>query len=253
MARVIFGWLLVILLYMLFHHSLVHQWEQPVLIYPEADNTFWLLHLLNIPQSIMQSASASWIFDILLLMSILLFIIFPDKIIFSFLSVICLWLFHIMYSSANGHHYHHIGYLIIPLAFLFRERKFILGWEMVRYWILFLFVCSALYKFYYGGFFQSDNMSLILREEYFPLDTTRSHITGYLILHPGTAQWLYRAAAFLQLFCIVGFFTKRMDGLILISLLLFNIFNFYLLNFPFWENSLVIAPFVPWHRMWRRP
>ncbi|MFL5787672.1 MAG: hypothetical protein ACJ748_06445, partial [Flavisolibacter sp.] len=59
MARAIYLWLLVMFFYFFIHNSLVHQWRQPPLIYPQADNVYWILHILNIPQFIMGSAVAS--------------------------------------------------------------------------------------------------------------------------------------------------------------------------------------------------
>ncbi len=163
-ARIIYGWLLILLAYFFINNSLVYQWQQPVLIYPEADNLFWLLHILNIPQSIMQSKTASLLFDLAMISSTALFIFFPGRSIFSAICIVCFWMLHIMYCSSNGHHYFHIGYLIIPLPFLFRNQiRFTLSWQIIRYWLLFLYGSAGLYKFYYGGFFYHHNMVNILK------------------------------------------------------------------------------------------
>ena len=53
----------------------------------------------------------------------------------------------------------------------------------------------------------------------------------------------------MQLACVIGFFSRKYDWLIFFLLLVFNVFNFFLLNFPFWENSLVLAPFANWERL----
>jgi len=250
MARLIYGWLLLLLVYFYFTNSLVHQWEQPVLIYPEADNTYWILHMLNIPQGIMQNKVVSIVFDLVFIASVLLFLLYPDVTLFCLISIICLWLFHIMYSSSNGHHYHHAGFLIVPIAFLFRDKlKFYFTWELVRYWILFLFACSGLYKIYYGGFFQQTNMSLILRQHYIPADTVKSHMVLYLIEHPKISQPLYQGAALLQLSCIIGFFTHKLDWLLLLVILIFNLSNIFIMTIPFWDNSLMLAPFIPWEKI----
>lgn len=250
MARTIYAWLLLLLVQFYFHHSLVHQWQQPLLIYTEADNVYWILHLLNIPQFIMRSSTTSLLFDIVMVGSVMLFLIFPQKNIYALISIICLWLFQVMFGSANGHHYHHIGFLLVPIPFLFIDKiKFQLSWSLIRYWILFLFLCSALYKFYYGGFFNQMNMSIILREAYYQDETYRSQVILYLVEHPPVAQLFYQAATFLQLTCIIGFITTKYDRLLLFLLFMFNVVNYYLLNFPFWENILVLAPFLPWRRI----
>ena len=67
MARCIFAWLFIILLYFFANHSLVSQMQQPELIYPGSDNSFWALHILGIPQFLMKNYGAALIFDIKLL------------------------------------------------------------------------------------------------------------------------------------------------------------------------------------------
>lgn len=245
LARICFGWLFLTLIYFYASHSLVHQWEQPILIYPEADNTYWLLHMLNIPQWIMQSKTWSLVFDLLMIASTFLFFLFPEKILWAIISILTLWLFQVMYGSSNGHHYHHIGYLLIPLPFIFRNPvRFSLSWQIVRYWILFLFFCSGLYKLYYGGFFEPYNMSRILMQGNVADENFKSRVILSLIEHPQAAQLLYQLATLLQLCCLLGFISRKYDRLIFWLLLVFNLSNYFLMNFPFWENSLVLAPFL---------
>src|SRR5689334_2478131 len=93
MARVIYFWLLCMLGYFYFNNSLVHQWQQPVLTYVEADNTYWLLHIFNIAQIIIQSKTISLLFDCILVTSTFLFFLFPSHPAFCIISLICLWLF----------------------------------------------------------------------------------------------------------------------------------------------------------------
>ena len=247
MARIVFAWVFLVLLYFYGHSSLVHQWRQPPLVFPEADNTYWLLHALNIPQAIMRSPSLSACFDLVLAASVLLFLAFPRRVVFCGISLAGLWLYEIMYGSANGHHYHHVGLLIVPIPFLFRsEMKFYFSWQIIRYWVLFLFVCSGLYKLYYGGFFYAGNMSLILQQHAVMDGSLRSRIVFFLVSHAAWAQLLYQLAALLQLACLTGFLTRKYDTWILAFLLAFNLANIFIMNTPFWDNSLMIAPFLPW-------
>ncbi|MFL5741804.1 MAG: hypothetical protein ACJ75B_16395 [Flavisolibacter sp.] len=249
MARAVYGYLLLTLIYFYFTNSLVSQWGQPVLIYVETDNVYWLLHMLDIPQWILRSKTVSSAFDLLMFASVVLFLIYPNKRIFCLVSLICLWLFQIMYSSANGHIYHEVGYLIVPIPFLFRDKlKFYFCWELIRYWIIFLFTCSGLYKIYYKGFFKTMNLSLVMRGHF--VYSRQRKLVLYLIEHPAVSQLLYKAATFLQLICGVGFFTHKRDKWILAALLAFNLGNLYLLNISFIPNGLVIAPFLPWNRIY---
>ena len=48
--RIFYAFSLVILGIVFYNNLLLHQMQSPVLIYPHADNTYWLLHYLGIPQ-----------------------------------------------------------------------------------------------------------------------------------------------------------------------------------------------------------
>ena len=251
MARVIYGWILIMLCYFYLHNSLVHQWHQPPLILPEADNVYWLLHILYIPQFIVGSKITACVFDGIMIGSTLLFFIFPRQIIFCAISIVCFWLFQIMFGTTAGHHYAHVGYLIVPIPFLFlNKERFSLTWQLIRYWILFLFVCAGLYKFYYGGFFHTVNMSSLMRT-YFDEQSFRGQMLIYISAHPAFAQIFYQIATILETICIVGFFTRRFDIWLAIGLLLFNLGNLFIMGIPFWENSFVICVLLPWNRIYQ--
>jgi hypothetical protein len=251
MARVIYGWILIMLVYFYLHNSLVHQWHQPPLILPEADNVYWMLHILHIPEFIYGSNLTARLFDGIMISTTLLFFFFPNRIIFCVVSLLCFWLFQIMFGTTAGHHYAHVGYLIVPLPFLFRNNeRFTLTWQLIRYWILFLFVCAGLYKFYYEGFFHTVNMSSLMRT-YFDEQSLRGQILIYISAHPAFAQIFYQLAAILETICIVGFFTRRWDIWLALGLLLFNLGNLFIMGIPFWENSFVIAVLLPWNNIYQ--
>ncbi|HMK02981.1 MAG TPA: hypothetical protein VK489_02270 [Ferruginibacter sp.] len=254
MARAIFSWLFIILVHFFFNNSLLSQLQQPPLIYPGSDNSFWLLHMLNIPQFLLQHCWAALIFDILLTCSCIICIIIPQQRVFTWITVAGTWILYIAYCSAAGKHYAQIGYLLAPIPFLaLSMKRFDMLWELVRYWVCFLYVCAGIYKLWYGGFIYSDNMSHILVQdnaEWFVF--TRSGpaygLYQYLVENPGISQWFYRIATFFDLAMLVGFFTKRYDKWLLAGLVLFHLGNFLLLHISFVEQSLIFAPFLPWRR-----
>lgn len=258
MARVIFAWLFVVLVYFFFNNSLLSQLQQPVLVYPGSDNTFWLLHILNVPQFLLNHYWAGLIFDILLTCSCLICAIIPQQRLFTWLSVIGVWILYIAYCSSAGKHYAQIGYLLAPLPFLaLKDHKFNLLWNLFRYWVCFLYVSAGLYKIYYGGFGYSHNMSHILMQdnaEWFVFNRLGLQFSAidYLVQHPGISQWLYRTSAIIDLSLLIGFFTRRFDKWLLTALLVFHLGNFFLLHIPFVEQSLIFAPFLPWQQWAKR-
>lgn len=258
MARAVFSWLFLILLYFFFNHSLVSQMQQPVLIYPGSDNTFWLFHILNIPQFLMHHYWAALAFDILLTCSCIVCIVIPQQRIFTWITIAGIWILYIVFCSAAGKHYAQIGYLLAPLPFLALGKiKFDLLWNLFRYWVCFLYVYAGLSKIYYGGFGYADNMSHILQQdnaEWFVFNTEGIlyNVIHYLSENPAVSQWFYRIAAFFDLLLLIGFFTKRYDKWLLAGLLCFHIGNFFLLHISFVEQSLIFAAFLPWQK-WAGP
>ncbi|CAN5684866.1 hypothetical protein BH11BAC3_BH11BAC3_17680 [soil metagenome] len=254
MAPIIFIWLFIILIYFFSTNSLLSQLQQPVLISPQSDNSFWLLHILRLPQWILEHRGMALAFDIILTSSCIICIFVPDQRIFTWITVIGTWLLYVCYCTAAGKHYAQIGYLVVPISFLaLKKEKFSLLWEGIRYWICFLYTCAGLYKLYYGGFAYSLNMSHILQQMnaewlFFNPTGIQATIIHYLADHQGISQWLYRMAAMIELSLIIGFFTNKFDRLLIIGLFVFHLGNFLLLHIPFVEQSLIFAPFFPWKK-----
>jgi hypothetical protein len=257
MARAVFAWLFLILVYFFATGTLPSQLEKPVLVYPGSDNSFWLLHLLRLPQTILQHHWAALLFDIVLTTSCLICVFVPQQRLFTWITVVGVWLLYVCYCTTAGKHYAQIGYLLAPTAFLaLRPQRFHLGWELVRYWVLFLYVSAGIYKLWYGGFADADGMANIVAQthaDWLPLaqEGWRSRMAQWFIEHPGAAQWFYRAATVVDLALVLGFFTKKCDKWLVLGLVVFHVGNYLLLHISFVEQSLIFAPLLPWQQ-WAR-
>jgi hypothetical protein len=254
-ARVVFLWLFIILVYFFHCNTLLSQLHQPVFIYSGSDNSFWLVHLLYIPQFFLQHYWAALLFDITLTTSCLICIFLPTNKLFTYLTIIGIWLLHFCYSSAAGKQYAQIGYLITPTALLFfNPTKFAFSWQLVRYWVCFLYGSAGLYKIINGGFSHPLNMSNILQQMnaewlYFNPTGFQSTSIFYLINHPFLSQLFFIVATLVDLSCIIGFFTKKYDQYLVGMLILFHLGNYFLLHISFIEQSLIFAPFFAWHKI----
>ncbi len=254
-ARIVFAWLFLILVYFFLTHTLASQLERPATIYPGSDNSFWLLHLLNVPQYVMSHTVPALLFDIVLTCGCIICFIVPGQRFFTRIVVCLIWLLYVIYSSAAGKHYAQIGYLIPPVAFLaYSPERFTLLWKAVRYWICFLYVSAGFYKIYYGGFTTPANMQHILEQMnaewlLFNREGLQYSCIRYLLDHPQTAQVLFMLATCCDLLLLVGFFTTRYDRLLLWALVLFHCANYFLLHISFVEQSLIFAPFLPWRKI----
>lgn len=255
MASIVFGWLFLILIYFFSTNSLLSQLNAPVLITPESDNTYWLLHIIRIPQWVLQHKSVALAFDILLTVSCIVCIFVPDQRLFTWITIGGVWLLYISFCSAAGKHYAQIGYILAPIPFLaIKPFKFDLLWEGLRYWVCFLYASAGIYKIYYGGFAYPLNMSHILQQmnaEWFIFNSKglQADTISYLIHHPGISQWLYRLACIADLSLLLGFFTKKWDTWLLLGLVTFHLGNLFLLHIPFIEQSLIFVPFLPWKQL----
>jgi hypothetical protein len=254
MGPVIFGWLFLILVYFFSTNSLLSQLQQPVLINPGSDNTFWLLHILRIPQFLLGHYWAALTFDILLTVSCLVCVFVPNQRAFTILTVAGTWLLYICYCTAAGKHYAQVGYLLAPLPFLVSgQKKFPLAWEGLRYWVCFLYTAAGLYKIYYGGFAFEENMSRILYQMnaewlFFHPEGFQSALIRKVAASSSVAQGLYQLTVVAELSICVGFFTRKLDKGLLAILVIFHLGNLLLLRIPFVEQSLIFAPFLPWKR-----
>jgi hypothetical protein len=255
MARVVFAWLFLILVYFFANNSLLSQLQQPALIYPGSDNSFWLLHIFRIPQFLLQHYWLALAFDIVLTVSCIICIVVPEQKMFTWITVIGIWLLYVCFCSAAGKHYAQIGYLLAPVPFLaLRQHRFDLLWQCLRYWVCFLYGSAGLYKIYYGGFGSGQDMSGILQvmnAEWlvYHADTVQASVIRYLMNNEGLSQWLFRLATVVDVLMLIGFFTRKFDKWLLAGLLLFHLANYFLLHISFIEQSLIFAPFLPWQRM----
>jgi len=233
MARAVFTWLFLVLVYFFVNNSLLSQMQQPVLIYPGSDNSFWLLHILYIPQFLLRNHAAALVFDIILTCSCLICIFVPQQKFFTWVTVIGVWLLYVCFCTAAGKHYAQVGYLLAPLPFLaLRASRFDLLWNGFRYWVCFLYASAGFYKLYYGGFLYDQNMSQLLwqgnadwfifNKSGFQYDAIR-----YGIEHPVVSQWMFRLATLAYLALLVGFFNKRFDGMLLGHRLCFPCRHFF--------------------------
>lgn len=253
-ARVIFAWLFLVLVYFFWNNSLLSQFGQPTLKFPESDLSFWAYHASGLHAWLMTNSWAALGFDLLLTTSCLIVVIVPQQRLFTWITVVGVWILYLAYCSVAGKHYAQIGYLIMPVAFLaVKPERFALTWDLIRYWICFLYVSAGVYKIYYGGFAASDNLSPILMQmnaDWFYFHPNGSQAAGirYLIDHPRVAQAFYRLTVLVDLLPVLGFFTRKFDRWILIGLVGFHVANLLLNHISFVEQSLIFAPFLPWER-----
>lgn len=98
-----------------------------------------------------------------------------------------------------------------------------------------MFFSAGLWKIRAGGIFNPEEMGAILLKQHAaylihsPGDWF-SRIINYLVINYRFSYLLYLASIIMELFFIVGFFTKKADKLLILIFLLFVLFDFFLMR-----------------------
>lgn len=135
-------------------------------------------------------------------------------------------------------------YVLLSLAWMTnREERFYLILKGCRYYFLYIFVSAALWKLLRGAVFNGQEMSRILLFHQSDLligscESFPCRAYHWLVDHPGQSYWLYLAAAILEGFFVIGFFTRRRDRLLIGLAVIFVVANLLLMRIPYWTILL---------------
>lgn len=254
-AQWVYGLAVLIFLFRFISEAMFTQMSQPVFAAEEHELVYRLFFNSGIAQFISAHVWASIAFDLsLFALPILLILYFNRWLAISF--TILTLVYFLSFNTIAIHHYHGlVGVLLISIPFWFTdEKKFMLAWEGVRYYLLYIFASAALWKIMRGSAFSTEQMSLILKSQqldYLLQHTTsfKSQILSYLIANPATAHLLLLANTFLQLSFLVGFFTKRFDRFLLLAAIFFSIANYLLMGIASFELLILCLTLVDWSKI----
>lgn len=137
-------------------------------------------------------------------------------------------------------------WLLFPLIFTAGSPvTFSLLFKGLRYFFIFLFASSGVWKIMQGGIFHLDQMSGILLEQHKDfLGLSPSYwytrFILWLITHEGVSYLLYLMTALLQLTFLTGFFVSRWDRWLGIAFILFVLMDHFFMRITYYE----ITPFL---------
>jgi hypothetical protein len=247
LCRIVFSFILFVLIYFSVSNTLFHQLRSPVLTYPYVDPAYWVMHLFKIPDTIVSNYTIAYVFDIFLFISCIGCIVFPLKRIFIIIFLIIYFIYFITFNSYGGHHTHAgAGILLIPVPFLFRKNiTFSLLWQGLRYYTLFIYVSAFFWKLFRFTFLNEDHGLLILKNNvtawlYYNPDTWLSHFYLWLLQHPFWANAMYTGGFILEGSFLIGFFTKKYDScLVVFSIIMIT--GFWLLADAIFFPLLILS------------
>lgn len=200
------------------------------------DPIYWFLFLTKIPHLI---NSHQWIgitLDTCVLLMFIYMISKKGKSRLAFPLFTLLLIYYITLTSFLGHRNYQSGFVIILIPFLFQtESNRAIAYELVRYFLLFFYFSAAIIKMVDFHTIDISHLSNYLQQQftaYYLEGNTgwRTTVNSFLITNKQLSFELYLTAICIEFITIIGFFTKRIDIWIGISLIIFHLASWIIMD-----------------------
>lgn len=251
LARLVFGGVILSLIYRWWAHSLLSQLAEPVFIYPYVDLTYWAIHLMQIPQFIAGHYGLAVVFDLLLFLTAIGSFFFVQKRIFPIAFGLLYLIYFVSYNSFGIHHTHcMVGVLLISIPFWFKnDRTFTLLWEGLRYFTLWIYFSAFLWKLLRGSLFNYEQgVANFMNENATHIalnpDGWLTPFYSFFIAHPGLAFLASTLAILMEGLFVIGFFTKKYDWSWLVLPIVFHTMTFLFIHVMFYELLILNLTFL---------
>ncbi|MBX3255360.1 MAG: hypothetical protein KF862_14560 [Chitinophagaceae bacterium] len=228
---------------------------QPAFFVTPMNVTAWALMFTGIHELFMNNQPACLFADLLLVAFPVMYTLLHIKqyakakimlggcmLVFNFVYAQCYTLYPS--NSIEGH----IGWMLFPVVLMcHRLTDFSFALQVIRFVFLFFLATAGVWKIRNGGIFNPGQMSGVLLLQHSQLLATApssflAEIYYWLISHPAVGYLLYLAATLLELFFIVGFFTRKADRWLLLLLFIFLITDILVMRIKYWEIMHLAIP-----------
>lgn len=214
------------------------------------DPLYWIFYGLFIPQTIIKCPLIASILDFATLGFLLISLLkFNEKWIR--VTVLLLILYYVTLTGYLGHRNYQSGFVWVLMPLMFKsEKNKMLAFEVLRYWLLFFYSSSAIFKIVGDGVFNTNHLGNILTQQLLPYYIeqdlgVRTLINSYVLNFKNMPQLLFFGAIIFEMSTVIGFFTKKFDKLIGIFLIAFHLFNWLLMDIsPFGQLSILSIFFL---------
>ncbi len=242
-----FGWLFV--------NELLLSQLQPVFFLNKLDLTRNILMFSDLQHAVMAKHWLQLLLDIVYIvapLALLLVVMIDSKLqqllafflcIFNFVYAMTISSMSVLSIEAF------MGWILIPLIFAWRsDANYRLTVEVLRYFFILIFASAALWKIRGGGIFYPEQMAGILLKQHTALlvdDPTHwfSRLVFFMCRHFWLSWSLYAIATLVELFFLVGFFTKKYDMLLIILFIGFVLFNYFFMRINYFSWVAFIGCF----------
>jgi hypothetical protein len=229
------------------YHGLLFSGVKPVFFLNKLDVTHNIFMLTNLQHFLLQNSWLRIFFDTcyLLLPVLLTYACIKNKNWRRGIAAIT-GLFAIVYSSflstmsfVSVENY--LAWMLVPFVFYTRSEKgFYFAMHMVRLLFAIFFFSAALWKIRTAAVFNMEEMSAILFRQhasYLAIGNNDwySKLITYLVNHQQLSYCFYLFAVIAEFVFIAAFFSKKFDKYLIISFLLFALFDYLLMNINYFS------------------
>lgn len=236
----------VLMAYKWYHGMFLYQ-MQPVFFNTRFDGVTWLLMQTGLHEWLIGNEAGWIIFDVIFysLPGLYWWVVYKKN--WSPLGPGLIWLFvnwiyiqcYTLFPTNSIEAY--LGWLLFPLLFSFRKLPtffFVMGG--LRYLFIFFLYSAGLWKLRLGGAFNPEQMSGVLlfqHKEYLVSAPQHwySFFINWWVQHKVFGYVLYLALTAWELLVGIGFFTKKYDRIIFISVGVFLFFDVLIMRIPYFD------------------
>jgi hypothetical protein len=239
------------LIYKYFNGALLGQQPIPLFTNPMMNFTYWAFLWSGLNKFLFSQSFILIFIDILLFVSCIAMIAKPRWNYFAILFIAFIWLYQFLYYQILSYQPFGIGLLFAAIPFMFSsEKKYKLSFEACRYFLCGLYFLGGILKLKNGGIFQISHMSdsLKITVTDFMLQnpsSTKAVLISFLIHHEIISWTLYALVTFMELSFLIGFLTKKYDGLLIFLFFTFHLGNTLIMDIPFMNHFIIFIFLFP--------
>ncbi|MEO8583797.1 MAG: hypothetical protein ABI415_08365 [Flavitalea sp.] len=219
------------------------------LLNQDLDPVYWIFMRLHLPGFISERF-ALW-FDGLLVTFCIASMLWTRYRIFPIIFFVFHFLYFLEYNILSGHHYISIGLLVMSFPFIFSNNsRFTSMFILCRFIFCFMMFSAAFWKIARGNVYYVDQANMLLITTHInALVTGENNLLmktiKWLLLHKSISHLLWIILIALESVFVVGFFTFRLDKVLLLAYLLFFVGGWVFFNIYNYDNLLFLLTLVP--------
>jgi hypothetical protein len=192
------------------------------------DPMYWVFFFTGIPHQIQTQFGFGSAMSILTGLCLFFGILKPEKRMNAVLAFVLLLSHYLMITAHMGHRNFQTGFFLILIPFFFKVESKKLAWEGMRYWILLFYASAGLFKLFHLPDISFNYLSDQIQKNWLMYHLEHSSdmrmlIIDRLIANPYIAYPVFWIGCMLELFCLIGLFTRRLDIWIFWGLVVFHI------------------------------